>query len=94
LTASLAELPLRLAKIWESERPPEQKREVLFDLWDDCAEDGAPEVMRYGELARLTILEFIQRHLPRGSRDAYTEVEVDQLNARRVSSRPFAPYRL
>jgi hypothetical protein len=92
LSAALVDLPQRLTKIWRSRRSPEEKREVLFDLWDDCAEEGAPEVMRYGELARLTILDFIQKHLPEGSAEAYTELEIDRFNERRLSSRPFSPY--
>ena len=92
LSSSLVDLPKRLSGVWNSNKTPEEKREVLFDLWDDCAEEGSPEVMRYGELARLTILDFIQKHLPEGSADAYTELEIDRLNQRRVSTRPFAPY--
>jgi hypothetical protein len=92
LSSSLLELPKRLAAVWQSTQPVEDKRRVLFDLWDECAEDGAPEVLRYGELARYTILDFIQKHLPRDSEDAYTELELDRLNERRASKRRFDPY--
>ena len=92
LSASLVELPERLDKVWRSARPIEEKRQILFDLWDDCAEEGTPEVMRYGELARLTILDFIQKHLPEGSETAYTQLELEKLNERRASSKRFDPY--
>ncbi len=92
LSSSLVELPQRLDKIWKSRRSVAEKRAILFDLWDDCAEDGPKEVLRYGELARLTILDFIQKHLPEGSEEAYTELEIDRMNRRRASSRRFAPY--
>ncbi|MBK9753844.1 MAG: hypothetical protein IPO88_10120 [Nannocystis sp.] len=44
------------------------------------------------EKARRTIEGFIRRQLPRGSARAYTADELKELNRRRVSVEPFAPY--
>ncbi len=44
------------------------------------------------EKARRTIEGFIRRQLPRGSARAYTPDELKELNRRRVSVEPFAPY--
>lgn len=45
-----------------------------------------------GKEARSKIEEFIRRHLPRGSPDAYTEAELRELNQGRRSEQRFDPY--
>lgn len=93
LSRSLVNLPARLEQIWRSGQPPADKRRVLFDLWDECAESGSPELKRYGQLARATILHFIETHLPKGSEHAYSSLELKRLNRERLSKVPFEPYR-
>ena len=44
--------------------------------------------------ARRNIEGFIRRQLPRGSSRAYSPAELVELNRRRVSAEPFAPYEL
>ena len=77
-----------------------QKREDLFELWDDCAEstdhndDGMPMNPRAaaGEQVRAQILAFIREHLATGSLSAYSSVEIANLNKHRHSHHVFAPY--
>lgn len=92
LSRSLVNLPSRLEQIWASAQPPEDKRRVLFDLWDECAESGSPELKRYGQLARATILHFIRKRLPKGSEHSYSALELKRLNDERISRLRFEPY--
>jgi hypothetical protein len=69
-----------------------QRREILFEMWDECldgAADGQPD---FGAAARATILAFIRRAMPAGSGAAFTPAELTALNLRRVSRSLFDPY--
>jgi hypothetical protein len=69
-----------------------QRREILFEMWDECldgAADGQPDL---GAAARATIVAFIRRAMPAGSGAAYTPAELTALNLRRVSRALFDPY--
>jgi hypothetical protein len=81
--AAVRELSTRLERIWDDERVPiAARKELLFELWDECEETGL------GLTARTTIIGFIARRLPH----AYTAAELTALNARRTSKMRFAPY--
>ena len=69
-----------------------QKKEALFELWDDCAESDDPGDGEAGARARNHVLGFIRGKLPAGSEHAYTEAELARLDARRQSKAHFAPY--
>ena len=77
-----------------------EKREDLFELWDDCAEaadgndDSTPMNPRAaaGERVRTQLIAFIRQHLAAGSDDAYSLTEIEALNKRRHSHHIFAPY--
>lgn len=93
LREALQTLPAQLAKIWLHDAWTEaERRQVLFDLWDECAETGSAERVRLGKQIRVTIMAFIRRNLPAGSAHAYSEAELKTLNARRSSKAAFAPY--
>lgn len=93
LREALHDLPEYLAKIWSTRRwTPAERRRILFQLWDDCAEAGRDDVVRAAAQARATIVEFVRELLPRGSADAYTDAELEELNASRGSSARFEPY--
>jgi hypothetical protein len=96
-----------LLELWRSPGPVERKREQLFEWWDDCVErfdlqpgDVPREALSTIDAARVDaaaaargqIEAFIRRHAPRGSREAYTEPELERLNARRRSQAAFTPY--
>jgi hypothetical protein len=66
-----------------------ERRAAVFDLWEGCL-DASDDVL--ANAARATIVAFIRRSFPAGSRSAYTPVELAMLNRRRNCSRPFDPY--
>jgi hypothetical protein len=93
MQTALDELPLYLYAVWRDPRfTLEERRRILFELWDECAEDGNGLVAAGGAEARRTIEEFVRVHLPAGSPVAFTRGELDGLNARRLSRRGFDPY--
>jgi len=79
--ASLADLPARLEALWaDPSSPPVERRHLLWSLWMEMSD--LPE----GVAARGIIESFIQRRLPRGSPDAFTDAELAQLGG------GFGPY--
>ena len=96
-----------LLDIWsDAERTAVQRREQLFERWDECVEAMTVDVKGFDEAkssldklrekaggeARASIESFIRRHLPKGSEDAYTPEELRELNRRRHSEEKFDPY--
>lgn len=88
-------------------RTAEERREEIFDRWDDCDEAFGlklPEFVKdapasidetrreAGRTARDTIERFVRTHLPEGSADAFTADELRRFNARRRSRERFDPY--
>jgi hypothetical protein len=85
--------PARLGRIWRSTAPAIERRRLLFELWDEAAEDGPADVVAAARAVRATILTFIRRELEQDGPDAYGARELEALNAGRVSRERFAPYR-
>jgi hypothetical protein len=72
--ARSAELMQRtLEELWAHERDPAARKQALFELWSDCADDDA------GQRARAMVLGWIRWKLPEGSTDAYTPDELARL---------------
>jgi hypothetical protein len=86
---------------------PEERREDIFERWDECEESFAPKLPELladapasiddkrreaGRAARDTIEEFVRTHLPEGSTDGFTPGELRRFNARRKSRAKFDPY--
>jgi hypothetical protein len=93
LRDSLRKLPEHLSEIWaHTAWPVAQRRRVIFELWDECAEQGPDDIASAGTAARITIVAFIRKHLPEGSAHAYPEAEIQALNKARRSRQRFAPY--
>jgi hypothetical protein len=82
----------RLKQLWRGPGTAAHKRHLLFMMWDECAETGSAEVVDTARAVRGTIVMFIERRLPAGSRDAYSAGELERYNARRTSTERFAPY--
>jgi hypothetical protein len=94
LRESLAALPRVLERAWSDRRySPAERRAVLFQLWDECSESGDEEVLGTARAVRATIVAFVRRRLPAGSSAAYSDAELDALNASRQSRDEFRPYR-
>jgi hypothetical protein len=97
-----------LLDVWGApDRPALARRKILFERWDDCDERMRVTVPGFDDLeaskldsvrldaaarARTTIVEFVRKHLPKDSPDAFGADELAQLNRRRKSTETFAPY--
>jgi hypothetical protein len=80
-----------LDALWASTADPAQRKEALFELWDECEEgDGASG--EAGQRARGQVVGWIRARLPAGSPGAFTTDEIARLSARRTSKQAFAPY--
>jgi hypothetical protein len=80
-------------RVWGSGLDVAAKKRALFELWDDCAEAGTPELVEAGQRARAFLVGFVNAKLPAGSESAFSRAELEQLNAHRRSRIVFAPYR-
>jgi hypothetical protein len=90
---ALHELPDYLADVWRYEEwSIDLRKRVLFALWDECAEDGNPLMVRGGAEARAIIEGFVRAHLGPDSPHAFRADELVRLNALRTSQARFAPY--
>ncbi len=74
-----------LAIVNDARRTSHQKRDAVFALWADCADDEV------GERGRNVIEEFVREHFAADSPHAFTAGELRQLNARNAQHR-FDPY--
>ncbi|HUJ57436.1 MAG TPA: hypothetical protein VLX92_03055 [Kofleriaceae bacterium] len=78
--ARSAELMQRtLEELWATTTEPATRREALYELWSDCADDDA------GRRARAMVIGWIRARLPPGTADAYTGAELARMA-------PFQPY--
>lgn len=93
LTLAVGDMPARLLAIWnDPSLGIERRRELIFLMWDECAESGSSARMQASRAVRATIEAFVRQHAPSGSRSAYSLSELDRLNRRRRAQTPFAPY--
>ena len=93
--SALVTLSHDLLKRWRDTTVPLSiRKEELFRQWDDCEEPaaGADPSVHAGAMARRRIEKFIRRHARRGTPDEFTAQELADLNRRRESKEPFAPY--
>jgi hypothetical protein len=81
-----------LGRMWAATTDPAERRQLLFVMWDECAESGGAALVEGGRAARAYVVGFVRAHLPAGSRDAFTRDELAKLNARRQSTATFDPY--
>ena len=78
-------------RLWAAVMSAPEKREALFQMWDECAE-GEGHSGEAGTRARAIVIGFIRAHAAAGSPDAYTPDEPARLDAKRTSKQHFAPY--
>jgi hypothetical protein len=81
-----------LAILWAERGSVADKKEELFEMWDDCADTGEDELVAAGDDARRMVIGFIRGHLPPGSADAYTPAELARLARHQQSKAAFQPY--
>jgi hypothetical protein len=97
VAAALARLPGELDALWRrTDLSARERRETLFQLWDDLLEGPTPGAeegeVRAAAQAREELLRFVRTRLAPGTPDAFPSEELARLNARRRSRLPFAPY--
>jgi len=76
-------------RLWASTTDLAARKQGLFDLWDECFEEGNAEEVAGGVAAREYIIAFIRAKLTGAS--AYSAAELAALNAHRRSKEMFAP---
>jgi len=81
-----------LERVWASNLDLPAKKRALFELWDDCAETGADDLVEATRQGRAYLIGFINAKLPAGSATAFSAGELAQLNAHRQSHAMFTPY--
>jgi hypothetical protein len=80
-----------LERVWAGTQDPDERKAVLFELWDECAEGEGPTGQAGGN-ARAMVIGWIRGKLPAGGRGAFTAAEVTLLDGRRSSHQHFVPY--
>ncbi len=85
LKKSVVYMQQHIARLFASTTDVQKRKEGLFELWDECAETGDPEVIAGGEAARAFVMSYVRGKLP------FTPDEIRAFNARRQSKQPFAP---
>ncbi|HET9990279.1 MAG TPA: hypothetical protein VFQ65_17230 [Kofleriaceae bacterium] len=80
-----------LERVWAGTHDPDERKAVLFELWDECAEGEGPTGVA-GDRARAMVMGWIRAQLPAGSSAAFTPAELALLDRRRTSRQHFAPY--
>ena len=80
-----------LDRVWSLHTPAE-RREALFELWDECAETGPDALVAAGRDARTLVIGVIRARIPFGSADAFSADEIAALNRKKQSKAVFAPY--
>lgn len=81
-----------LDSLWSRTGDPAARKQGLFELWDDCAETGEPDVVEAGRAARALVIGAIRARFPASTEHAFTAQEIAAMNGRRQSNSAFAPY--
>jgi hypothetical protein len=79
-----------LMAAWGSTTDLAKRKQMMFDLWDDCAETGDDQQIAAGHAARVLVERWIQMKLV--GPNVYTAAELLAFNKKRTSKQPFAPY--
>jgi hypothetical protein len=91
---ALDDLPRYLDAVWmQRSWSAAARRQLLFALWDEAAEDGNELLRAGGAEARRIIEAFVADRLPPGTRYAFRAEELARLNRVRQSRQRFDPYR-
>ena len=80
-----------LEQLWRATADARERREVLFQLWDECVE-GEGVQAEAGARARAQVLGWIRARLPAGAPGAFTAAEIAALDGKRASQQHFCPY--
>lgn len=86
LARSAQIMSANLARLWATVTDLAERKELLFALWDECAESGDDELVEAGAEARRLVINFIHVR-----RIVYSAAELAALDARKQSRARFAP---
>lgn len=86
LKKSPALMQQHLDHLWATVRDPAERKQTLFELWDECAETGTTELVSAAAGARALVVGFIHAR-----QIVYSQAELTALNAHRQSTTTFAP---
>jgi hypothetical protein len=75
-----------LDQLWATIHDPAERKETLFELWDECAETGDDELVSAAAGARQLVVGFIH-----AKQIVYSDTELAALNAHRHSTSTFSP---
>jgi len=92
LTRSTQLMRHNLDALWAATQDPGARKRALFELWDECAETGDPDLVAAGQAARRLVIGFLRAHLPAGSPEAFTPAELAALARSQQSKATFQPY--
>ena len=92
LAQSRQHVQKHLDRLWAITDNAAQRKQGLFELWDDCAERGSEELIAGGRAAREQVIGFMRSKFPKGSADEFTVAELAHFNKQRKSTATFAPY--
>ena len=85
LKKSVVYMRQHIAKLYATTSDVAKIKESLFELWDECSENGTPEEIAGGEAARAFVMAVIRTKVK------YTAEELRALNAKRHSKQAFEP---
>ena len=76
--------------LWAKTTDTTARKEALFEMWDECAERGDPELVVAAASVRKLIVGFIRARMTGAA--AFTASELAAFNAKKKSAATFAPY--
>jgi hypothetical protein len=79
-----------LTYLWAHTTTAVQRKQALFEMWNECAETGTDELIAGGTAARKMIVGFIKGRMTGDA--AYTPAELAAFNAKKKSKASFDPY--
>jgi hypothetical protein len=80
-----------LERVWAGTQNADERKAVLFELWDECTEGEGP-TGHAGDNARAMVIGWVRGKLPAGGPGAFTREELELLDGRRTSHQHFVPY--
>lgn len=81
-----------LTRVWAATTDPQQRKQALFEMWDECVETGSAEVVEAATTARKIIVGFMRANFPADGPHAFTAAEIAACNRAKQSKAVFAPY--
>jgi len=81
-----------LDALWAATADLAARKRALFELWDECAETGDPDLVAGGQAARRLVIGAIRARLPAGGPLAFTPAELAAFAREKQSKATFQPY--